>query len=109
MLPAAFDVHKLSLISPLGMDPCQTIEQKLYAIKNFHKIEKLHAKQVNRSSIMLGSETEGIFREKIPMEEIEVPRPQANHCFCQICAVQFEDFDQHIQTESHLRRAKNQA
>ena len=102
---AGFDVHRLNLKAPLGMDPCQTIEQKVYGIKKFDKIESINQKQLQRARLSLMSESEGVRRED---ETIAVPKPQSNHCFCQICYIAYEDFDEHIAKESHQRRAKNQ-
>jgi hypothetical protein len=48
---------------------------------------------------------EGVIREE--MNEIPIPRPQVYHTYCQICNAQYDNFDEHIATDSHLRRAKN--
>ena len=51
------------------------------------------------------SETEGAQREH---KEVEVPKPQTYHTYCQICMVNYEDYDEHVQNSSHITRAKNQ-
>ena len=89
------------------MDPCQTFDQKIYAIKRFEDIEKHQSKSEKIAEIKQGSEMEGVLREE--MYNIPIPRPQVYHTYCQICNCQYDNFDEHIATDSHLRRAKNQA
>ena len=94
----------------IGIDPCMTFDEKINRMKEGQKqkINDIYEKQNRRATIILGSESEGIFHENLPMGEIPIPKPQSYHTYCQICNLQYDDFETHILTESHLKRAKNQ-
>lgn len=75
-----FDVHRLVLDGPKGMDPCQNFEQQCYGIKKFAEIEKIANKQLKIQEIRQGSESEGVQREQGCI--IPIPKPQSYHNYC---------------------------
>lgn len=80
-----YDVHVLVPNGPKGMDPCQTLDQRLFGESRFEAIEKHHKKTVDIAKIKQGSEAEGVFRDEA--DDIPMPRPQVYHTYCQICNV----------------------
>ena len=50
------------------------------------------------------SETEGVTRD--PLSFIPMPKPQTYHTYCQICNLNYEHFDEHIKSDSYLRKAR---
>lgn len=66
----------------------------------------MYKKRNDRETVLNGSEAEGVQREQ---KIVEVPKPQTYHTYCQICMVNYEDFDEHVASAGHGTRAKNQA
>lgn len=109
-----FDVHQLrydeqkgELDGPIGMDPCQTLVQFAYAKLKQEQIEKVYRKDLKRSFIKQGDLTEGVFREDL--DYIPLPQPQNYHNYCQICSVNYENYEAHIKSDFHQRKSRNQA
>ena len=96
-----YDVHQLrydeekgELDGPIGMDPCQTLVQFAYAKIKATQIEQVYRKDLKRSFIKQGDLSEGVYREDL--DYIPVPQPQNYHNYCQICTVNYDNFDKHI-------------
>ena len=48
-----------------------------------------------------------MFREDLDC--IPVPQPQNYHNYCQICVCTYENYEQHILTDVHMNKSRNQA
>ena len=60
-----------------------TFEERIHRqSQSRESIETFYHKKNRRDAILLGSETEGIFHENLPMNEIPLPRPQSYHTYC---------------------------
>ena len=53
----------------------------------------MYDKRNQKEQILNMSETEGAQREH---RVIEIPKPQTYHTYCQICMVNYEDYDEHV-------------
>ena len=56
---------KLYFDGPRGMDPCQALDQRIYGLDKFEKIEKMYEKEQRKKKIRQASEAEGVFHEVI--------------------------------------------
>lgn len=101
-----YDIHHLVVNGPKGMDPCQTLDQRVYGMQKFDKIEKLYEKEQRKKKIRQASEAEGVFHEVI--HEFPIPQPCSYHSYCQVCMKNYEDFETHVTSHSHLHRARKQ-